>query len=92
MVVIKSPTYGVLGQRSLEYRGLRRKKGLILCKINSIIHIHLSGKSTILILIKCGEDDFYLIAGFTEKRIFLLKEMGSGEYGHRDKGIYYISA
>ena len=26
LVVIKSPTYGVLGQRSLKYRGLRRKK------------------------------------------------------------------
>ena len=65
LVVIKSPTYGILGQRSLKYRGLRRKKGLILCKINSIIHIHLSGKSTILILIKCGEDDF-----LSDRRIY----------------------
>ena len=47
LVVIKSPTYGILGQRSLKYRGLRRKKGLILCKINSIIHIHFIGESTI---------------------------------------------
>lgn len=33
--------------KKLEIQGFFSKKGLILCKINSIIHIHFIGESTI---------------------------------------------